>query len=220
MMKSDNSLVPWKYACDVRGCTCSPLRRNVTICMDLGCKKHDGRGKGVGEHSDVYLADDLEWIVVHSFSNLEPSYASQRPEFAEWTMLELYNACEETDDPSVVSRRYFDDESMKKKLRRYVSLYESSHSLLSSSPLGLYDLEREDDLKLKSLLEIVKDWCGPSIDPALYVVLLNQRVTNLTKKVNLLQNTVDIWKHDVKQKEKEITELKWKLRAKKKNLVP
>ena len=105
---------------------------------------------------------------------------------------------------------------MKRKLSRYVSLYENSHSLLSSRGYDPYELERDDDLKLKSLLELVSEWSGPSMDPTMYVIFMKQRIGYLTKKVTRLQNTVDVWKNEVQAKDKEIKDMKWKVRFLKK----
>ena len=103
-----SALVPWRYACDARGCTSSPIRPGVAICMDVGCKDHDRRGVGIGKHNKCVLADDLEWIVVHSFSNIDPSYSIHAPEFSGWTLFELSKACEETDDVEFVSKFFLE----------------------------------------------------------------------------------------------------------------
>ena len=99
-----DALLPWRYACDARGCTCSPIRKGVSICMDMGCKEHDSRGFGIGKHNQCVLANDLEWIVVHSFSHVDPSYSIHAPEFEQWTLFELIKASDSTDDVDFVSK--------------------------------------------------------------------------------------------------------------------
>ena len=98
-----DALLPWRYACDARGCTCLPIRKGVSICMDMGCKEHDSRGFGIGKHNRCVLANDLEWIVVHSFSHVDPSHSIHDPQFQQWTLFELIKASERTDDVEFVS---------------------------------------------------------------------------------------------------------------------
>jgi hypothetical protein len=211
------AILPWKYASEGRCLTCSPIREKVIICMDLCCDRHDRNGKGIGDHDNAMIANDLEWAVVNSFTLVEPSFSVHAPEFAAWSTFELYSACHETDCEEATWRIFFRNEDTKRKLHRYVSTYEVN-SLIDKSSERIIKTKRDEiRVRPRNVEEIVREWCGAE-DPTQYILLMKRRLELLSGKVNKLQNTVDIWKNETKEKEKLLNDLKWKFRYLKKKI--
>ena len=117
-------LVPWKLASGANCLTCSPVRENVVICMNRDCERHLPGGKGMDDHAKAYKAWPTEWIIVHSFWDVEPSVAVHNGILASWSLTDVHNACYNTDDERFVSRKMFGDADFRAKLKRYCGMFQ------------------------------------------------------------------------------------------------
>ena len=130
-------LVPWSMATVTGGITCSPVRQNTLICMDVMCPRHAISGKGLGkEHGYVWKANTVEWIVVQSFEGLTPNSALSRGGmFNDWTMTEMEKALYGTDTMFTTFTIFFQHEVTGPKMKTYVATFEVDDIILNKEAL-------------------------------------------------------------------------------------
>jgi hypothetical protein len=159
----------------------------------------------------VFEASPLEWVVVQSFAEIEPSFSGHRGTFTNWSNAELYLACYSTDDVKEVNKEIFNNETMLRKMKSYVTLFHGAACALDEG-VGTAESQRiasalpED----RRLLDLVREW-SDGIDPLTYVVMMKKRIDTLSGKVVRLNNTVEIWKGEATSKGKEVGDLKRRL---------
>lgn len=195
-------LIPWKLAAGTNGLTCSPVRENVIICMNRDCERHAENGKGLDGHARAWKAWPKEWVVVHSFWDVEPSVAVHSGIFSMWSFTDLHNACYSTDDDKFVAKRMFGDAAFRAKLKRYCTMFEELTEVFEEN----YHVSRRLT-KEKDLYDAVRGWSG-AMEPLCYIHVTKKRVNVLTTKLTRAMNTVDIWKAESASKGKEIDALK------------
>jgi hypothetical protein len=178
--------------------------------MDRACEKHGGDGKGTGGHRFVWEATPLEWVVVQSFSEVEPAVAIHSGSFSGWSQGELYMVCYMTDDVDEVSKNLFNDMRVLTKMKRYISLFHAAASMLDEG-VGVCG-EGEQLLPVgQRMVDLVSEW-SDGVDPLTYIVMMKRRIDDMSGKITRLKNTATIWKEDSISREKEVGELKKKLR--------
>ena len=205
-------MLPWKYASRAKSLTCSPIRRGVIICMNIDCTMHVGKGANAVGHGDMraVLANDLEWVVVNSFGAVDPSTDVHEPQFHNWTITELYSACQNTDCKAATSRRFFDCPESSMKLRQYVSSFDGASSVLAESKRAVFE-----PLRRHTLEETISEWSN-GIDPMIYVLMLKRSNERMTRKLSIMRNTIDIWKAEAEKDKSNCVDLKRKIKFMKK----
>lgn len=207
-------LLSWKYAARAKSLTCSPLAADRIICMDLNCegcgkngvdKVHGNRGR------TVFVASDLEWVVVNSFALVDPASGSVfQPEFHNWTLLELNTACFGTDCQDATRACFYKCEESAFKLRMYVSSFDGAASVLSEERSAV-----ERPLRLHTLEETVGELSN-GIDPIVYVLMMKKRIEKMSRRMTILKNTANVWKSTAENSEKKCYDLERKIRFLKK----
>lgn len=153
------------------------------------------------------MATPLEWVVVHSFWDIEPSVAVQRQGcFSQWSLTDLYDACFQTDNVVYTSERMFGNKDFHLKLRRYCGLFSGACAAFEEE----YHTRRDPTID-ESLSDVVRSMAG-GLDPRLYVLMMKRRIDSLTAKLTRTTNSVDVWKNEAVHKGREIEELKSRIR--------
>jgi hypothetical protein len=187
-------VVPWNCASRTNAMTCSPVRSERLICMDRSCAHHDSSGGGVGHHSGCYKATSLEWLVVHSFLDVDPTTANRKGVFEGWTQWELTSMCLKTDDADYVSKHLFGTGPMAQRLMAYVKSYAGAAEVLDEKVNW-----KSSGLNVE---EMVEKWSG-GIDPCIYVLMMKSRLDKTNAILLRQKNTIEVWKGEaMKQKEK------------------
>ena len=156
------------------------------------------------------MASDLEWVVVNSFGLVEPSEYVHHPEFENWTMMELYGACHDTDCVDYTRKLFFDNEETSRKLKMYISSFDGACSVLSENRRAI-----QEPFRLHGLRETVEEWSN-GVDPIVYVVMLKRRTDKMARKITIMKNTIDVWKNEAAVMNKKCAELEKKVRFLKK----
>ncbi len=205
-------MAPWKEAFGTRVVTSSPIRKGSIICMDLKCNLHgrDPQGNKKAQ-SEVYKATALEYVVINSFTDIEPKDSCGSNEFTGWTESELHFACYGTDDVALTQQKIFSNPIMHEKMKTYVSMFEGAAEMFLRSA----DIYKEDPSG--GILKCVYEWSG-AMDPLMYIWCVRGRNQKLASKIIRLKNTVSIWKDKAEKAKQETAQLKWKLKMAKKNL--
>jgi hypothetical protein len=144
---------------------------------------------------------------VNSFAVVEPEVAVHSGEFGGWTHADMHVACFGSDDVERVSRHFFNNAGGAVRLRRYVSLYDQAGGAFLEIGNGVGE---QGDVG-ERMVVIVKDWCG-AVDPLTYVIMMKRRIDAMAAKIVRLQNTVDVWKAEVRDKEQKVSELARKVK--------
>lgn len=200
---------PWKEAFGDRVLTCSPVRKGVTICMDMTCTLHEMHGGKKGGHAMHAKATPLEMVVINSFTGIDPKEVAGSNEFVGWTQNEIHFACYGTDIIEETEKRMFDNLAMREKLKTYVSLFEGAGEMFRQCD----DIMKEDSAA--AILHCVKMWSG-AMNPLIFLWGMKGRNDKMASKIVRLKNTVAIWKEEADKAKRETAQLKWKIKMLKK----
>lgn len=177
--------------------------------MDRKCERHDVRGKGTGMHSVCWKASSLEWLVVHSFFNVDPRQEIKQKTFEGWTQFELCAMCHETDNVSYVSKHLFGKGEAAKRLQMHVKSYKGAAEVLDQTSGWKSDGVTVED--------IVASWSG-GIEPEVYVLMMKSRIDSMSAALLRQKNTIEIWKEQANKYKDRAEDLARRLKYAKKGV--
>jgi hypothetical protein len=203
-------VVSWGCAADNnRSMTCSPVKADRIICMDRSCDRHEASGKGTGLHSVCWRATSLEWLVVHSFKDVNTRRKEHSQAFEGWTDFELRAMCDGTDDVKYVSKHLFGSGEAATRLQMHVKSYKGAAEVLDKT-----DSWKSCDV---SLHELVSSWSG-GIAPEVYVLMMKSRIESMSATLLRQKHTIEIWKEKAEKQKSKAEDLARRLKFAKKGI--